>query len=146
MKIFAAREEDAHQGWVWLEEALLPARSVIKISNPQNKKSVYCEAMQIDKNFRDQYNQARRYEIENASNALVIGAWYRSGLGILETQIDVELEVSACNSCWGKFKACTGHPQVVVRLAAKLGGISLALGIVGLILGIAGLIVGLMGV
>ena len=70
------------------------------------------------------------------SNALVIGAWYRAGLGILESKTEVALEVSACNSWWGQFKACTGHPQVVVRLAAWLGGIGLALGIVGLILGI----------
>lgn len=136
MKIFAAREEDAHQGWVWLENDSLPARSVIKIRNSQNRRTVYCEAMQIDKNFLKQYNQAPRHTIEDHSNALVIGAWYRAGLGILQSQTEVSLKISACNSWWGQFKACTGHPQVVVRLAAWLGGIGLALGILGLILGI----------
>ncbi len=136
MKIFAARDEDAHQGWVWLQEASLPARSVIKISNPQTGKSVYCEAMQIDTNFLTQYNQAPRFTIDEPSKALVIGAWYRAGLGGIQSQTEASLNVSACNSWWGRFKACTGHPQVVVRLATWLGGIGLALGIAGLILGI----------
>ncbi len=136
MKIFAAREEDAHQGWVWLQEVSLPARSVVKITNRNSKKTVYCEAMQIDTNFLKLYNQSPRISIKEPANALVIGAWYRAGLGGIQSQSDVALEVSACNSWWGRFKACTGHPQVVIRLAAWLGGIGLVLGVVGLILGI----------
>lgn len=136
MIIFAAREEDAHQGWVWLQDASLPTRSVVKITNPVTKKTVHCEAMQIDMNFLKQYNQPPRFEIKEPSKALVIGAWYRAGLGGIPSQSEVSLEVSACNSWWGQFKACTGHPQVVVRLAAWLGGIGLILGIVGLALGV----------
>jgi hypothetical protein len=136
MKLFAAREEDAHQGWVWLQDATLPARSVVKIENLLSGKSVYCEALQIDDNFLKQYNQSPRISITDAAGALVIGAWYRAGLGGIESQTEVNLRVSQCNSLWGQFKACTGHPQIIVRLAAWLGGIGLLLGIIGLVLGV----------
>jgi len=136
MKLFAALEEDAHQGWVWLQRNSLPARCVVKVKNLQNSRSVYCEALQIDDNFLKQYNQSPRFTITQPSEALVIGAWYRAGLGDVQTQSKVPLEVSACKSWWGQYKACTGHPQVVVRLPAWLGGIGFVLGVIGLILGI----------
>lgn len=140
MKLFAAREEDVHQGWVWLQDATLPSRCVIKIENPQSRQSVYCEALQIDQNFLKRYNQPHRSPIGQPTDALVISAWYRAGLGDLKTQTDVSLKVSACNSWWGQFMACTGHPQIIVRLAAWLGGIGLVLGIIGLVLGVVSML------
>ena len=136
MRLYAAREDDAHQGWVWLHDSALSPRSVVKISNPQGSKAVYCEALQIDDNFLKQYNQLPRISIAQPSQALVIGAWYRAALGGLQPQTDVPLQVSACNSWWGKFRACIGHPQVVVRLASWLGVLGLALGVIGLVLGV----------
>lgn len=136
MMLFAAREDDAHQGWVWLQDATFPARAVVKIVNSANGKKIYCEALQIDLNFLKQYNQSPRFSITNASNTLVIGAWYRASLGNLHSQKEVNLQVFQCNSWWGRFMACTDHPQVVVRLAAWLGGIGLLLGIIGLLLGV----------
>jgi hypothetical protein len=139
MEIFAAREEDSHQGWVWLQSPDLPARSVVKITNLATRRSVYCEALQIDSSFLKGYNQPPRLTITNPQNALVIGAWYRAGLGGVSTQSDAPLTVRSSNSWSGQFLACIGHPQVVVRLAAWLGGIGLVLGIIGLGFGIASL-------
>lgn len=51
MKLFAALREDTQQGWVWLQDSCLPARSIVKITNPANGNVVYCEALQIDNNF-----------------------------------------------------------------------------------------------
>jgi hypothetical protein len=136
MKLFAAREEDAHQGWVWLQNNYYPPRSVVKIKNPLNGRSVCCEVLQIDKNFLERYNKPPRASIINPSEALVIGAWYRAQLGEIQSQSEVPLEVSACNSWWGKFRACSSHPQIVVRLSVWLGGTSLVLGIIGLVLGV----------
>ena len=136
MKLFAALLDDAHQGWVWLQDPALPARSVVKITNPANGKSVYCEALQIESNFLAQYNQSPRHTITAPSSSLVIGAWYRAGLGGLRAQSNVQLSIEAANSWWGMFAACIHHPQIVVRLAAWLGGIGLVLGIIGLVLGV----------
>ncbi len=136
MKLFAAREDDAHQGWVWLQRSSLPARSVIKIRNPMNGNCVYCEALQIDDNFLKNYNQSPRFTITQPSDTIVIGAWYRAMLGGIQSQAELPLEITTCNSWWGQFKYCTGHPQVVVRLATWLGGIGLLLGLIGLVLGI----------
>lgn len=138
MKIYAAREEDAHQGWVWLQRPDLPPRGVVCIVNPANKAKVHCEALQIERNFLDNYNQAPRWTISDPGSALVIGEWFRAKLGI-KTQEDTQLQILPCRTWWGQFKACTDHPQVVVRVAAWLGFVGLVLGLVGLVLGIISL-------
>lgn len=135
MRIFAALREDIQQGWVWLQIPNLPSRSIVKITNPNNGKSIYCEALQIDQNFLDFYNQPNRIAISDPQNALVISGWYRAGLGDLSTKSDVHLCVNPCNSSWGKLRACLHHPQIIVRVAAWLGLISVALGLVGVALG-----------
>lgn len=139
MLIFVAREEDAHQGWVWLKRPEFPARSIVKITNPATGRSVHCEALQMDTNFLNEYNQSPRYSITEPSDSLVISGWYRSALGGLTPQSDSLLEIKQSNSWWGHYKSCADHPQIVVRLATKLGGMGFLLGIVGLILGIASL-------
>lgn len=133
-KIYAAREEDAHQGWVWLQQPGLPPRGVVCIVNPATKVKVHCEALQIDSNFLDRYNQPPRLTINDPASALVISEWFRAKLGI-KTQEHAQLQIRPCKNWFGHFKACTDHPQVVVRVAAWLGGIGFALGIVGLVLG-----------
>lgn len=135
MKLFAALREDTQQGWVWLQDPSLPARSVVKIKSSDNGKTVYCESLQIDANFLSAYNKSPRITISNPQDALVISGWYRAALGGLPTQSDVSLEIKPCNSWWGKFKACIHHPQTVVRVAAWLGLISVALGLLGAALG-----------
>jgi hypothetical protein len=136
MKLFAARQEDAHQGWVWLQNADLPARSVVKIKNLENQKAIYCETLQIDANFLAQYNVPPRKRIDRPSEALVISDWYRIKLGGLQTQVEVSLEIVPRNFWFGPFIACIEHPQLAVRLASWLGGIGLVLGVIGFILGI----------
>ena len=136
MKIFAAREEDAHQGWVWLQNPNFSTRSIIKITNPKNGQCVYCEALQIESNFLKKYNQPPRIPIDEPTSALVIGEWFRDGLGGLETQFEFPLQIVQCNSSWARFRACTHHPQIIVRVAAWLGGIGLVLGLIGFILGV----------
>lgn len=139
MKLFAARAEDVHQGWVWLQDSTFPARCIVKITNPSNGRSVYCEALQIEENFLAQYNQGRRIFITAPTSSLVIGAWFRAGLGGVQTKSEIPLKIRPCRSWWAQFKACTDHPQVVVRLAAWLGGVGFVLGIIGFLLGLVSL-------
>ena len=140
MKLFAALREDVHQGLVWLKDDQLPARGVIKIINPANRKSVYCEALQIDNNFLEIYNKSSRLTITDPTSSLVLSGWFRAKLGGLTTQSEVLLSIKPSNCLWGKFKACTDHPQTVVRVSAWLGGIGLFLGVVGLVIGVLSLI------
>jgi hypothetical protein len=139
MKLFAALREDTQQGWVWLQDSSLSARHIVKIKNPANGKVVYCEALQIDKNFLDAYNQSPRINIDKPQSALVINDWYRTMLGGLLTQSEVSLSVKPASNWWGQFRACIGHPQIIVRVSVWLGSIGLLLGVIGLVLGILSL-------
>ena len=136
MKIFAALQDDMHQGWVWLQDPQLPTRCVVKITNPANRRSIYCEALQIERNFLAEYNQARRISISNPASAIVMGHWFRAGLGGLESQSEVPLIVTRAWPLWGHLKACMQHPQIVVRIATWLGLAGLLLGVTGALLGL----------
>ena len=139
MKVFAALRDDSHQGWVWLQKPELQARSVVKITNCATGKSVYCEALQIDTNFLSEYNQSSRFSITDPSASIVLSYWYRAALGGIETQLDLAFIVKPANCLWGRFRACTHHPQLVVRVAVWLGLVGVILGFFGVLLGIASL-------
>jgi hypothetical protein len=132
--VFAAHRDDAHQGWIWLDEPALPVRSIVKITNPASGRHVYCEALQIEANFLRRYNRTGegRQRIVNSASALVVGKWFRFKLGDLATRSQVSLRVSLANTSVGRFRACVDHPQVIVRIAAWLGFIGVALGLLSL--------------
>ncbi len=130
LKIYASRDDDISEGFVWLKDASLPSRCVVKITNPVARRSVFCEALQIEGNFLRLYNQSPRFFIDadKPESAIVVSAWYRAHLGNLETQQEYVLEVANANSSWGKLRSCMQHPQLVVRVAVWLGLISVGLG------------------
>ena len=136
MKIYASSMDDLAEGIVWLQRSGLPPRCVVKITNGEAGASVFCEALQIEKNFLDTYNQSPRFRIDEPESAIVMSAWFRARLGGLETQKSYLLTIDPANNASGKLRACFHHPQVVVRVAAWLGVISVGLGVVGLLLGI----------
>lgn len=121
---------------MWLHKPGLPPRCVVKIKNPENGRIVFCEALQFDDNFLQQYNQDSRHKIDSKESSIVMSGWYRARLGGLETQREYALEITDAHSCWGKMRTCMHHPQTVVRVAVWLGLLSLALGLVGMVLGI----------
>lgn len=135
LKVFASTVEEAQQGWVWLESPSLPPRSIVKLTNIDADKSVYCEALQIDGNFLSHYNKPHRINITAPASSIVMNGWYRSRLGNLAKQSDAQITVEAANGHWGRFMACTHHPQVVVRVAAWLGFVSVMVGAIGVLLG-----------
>ena len=112
---------------------------MVKITNSASRKSVYCEALQIDENFLAHYNQSPRRNISDRACAVVMNEWYRSRLGCSDTQTEYPLEIKRANHLCGKFCACIQHPQIVVRLATWLALLGLALGVIGVLLGIAAL-------
>jgi hypothetical protein len=46
-----------NEGWVWLSNHGYAPRSIIKIKNKSNGAVVHCEALEIDDNFTQEYNQ-----------------------------------------------------------------------------------------
>lgn len=55
-RVLAAIRDDLNQGWVWVTNSGLDSRSVVKITNKKNGKSVYCECLEIDDNYLLNYN------------------------------------------------------------------------------------------
>jgi hypothetical protein len=135
MRIFPMLREDVHQGVVWLTRPGMASREVVKITNTISKKSIHVEALKFEDNFLNAYNQPGRAKIADPANSLVIGGWHRALLGDLPTKEDVAITIESSGGWWGRFQVCVDHPQTVVRVAAWLGAIGLALGVVGAVLG-----------
>jgi hypothetical protein len=135
MKIYASLDDDISEGFVWLKKSDLPHRCPVKIRNPENRRSVFCETLQFEQNFLRRYNQPPRITIANEESSIVMSTWYRARLGGLETQKEYPLEVTGAG-WWGKMRACMDHPQLVVRVAFWLGVLSIVLGGIGVGLGI----------
>ena len=147
-RLFAALHEDIAEGFVWLQQEGLPARGIVKIARRSNgAKSIFCEALQLEKNFLTRYNndRERRCKIrsDDETSALVVNHWYRAKLGKpgppLETKTDYQLEITPANSLPGRLCACVQHPQLVVRVATWLGAIGIGLGFVGALFGVVGI-------
>ena len=124
-----------NEGWVWLTGFEFGPRSVIKITNKANNKSVFCERLEIDDNFTKEYNKTPRVFIDRNEKTAIINAWYRKRLGGIPTRTSHNLQIAEVNGWWGKFRANTDHPQMVVRLATWLATISVALGVISVGLG-----------
>jgi hypothetical protein len=136
VKLYASLDDHIGEGFVWLQRPSLPPRCVVKITNPESKRSVYCEALQLEENFLQRYNQSPRFTITNPASSIVMSGWYRARLGGLQTQREYALEVVEANSWCGKIRSCLHHPQIVVRVAVWLGIVSVALGALGVLLGV----------
>lgn len=92
MRIFASVRDEISEGFVWLQDAGLSPRCVARITSPE-KKTVYCEALQLEANFLKHYNQPPRLTIGDPGSVIVMSGWYRRRLGGLETQKDYALEI-----------------------------------------------------
>lgn len=133
-KVLASKYEDMNQGWVWIKGGKFPPRSIIKVTNNKNNKSIFCEYLEIDTNFINKYNQPGRLSIDSNENTIVLNAWYRNKLGAIETKINHDLQIKESNNWNGKFHASIQHPQVIVRLATHLASISIMLGLLSIFL------------
>ena len=135
-KVLASMRQDMNEGWVWVTGLDIEPRSIIKIKNKDKnrKQSVYCEYLEIDANYIREYNQPPRVNIKADEKTLVINGWYRKSLGGIGTGQNHDLQITPASGLWGKFRASTGHPQIVVRLATWLAIISVALGLLGVCL------------
>jgi hypothetical protein len=122
---FAALAEESNSGWVWLgETGELKSRLIVKIVHNGHK--VFCECRTIDGNFCNLYNHPPRISISgNPKKALVISQWYRSALGGIETQQEVDLDITPAKiPFWRAIRAAAHHPDLLTRLFTYLGVIA----------------------
>lgn len=140
-RVLAALRADMNEGWVWLGRTNVEPRAVVRISNKANGKKIYCECLEIDKNYLNEYNRLNengrpaRYRIEEReiSSVVTMNSWYRKKLGNLEKNEEYDLEVKELNNAYGKLLASLGHPQIIVRVAIRLGLWSVLLGVISVI-------------
>lgn len=132
-RILASLRADMNEGWVWLGKTRPEPRATIRIKNKTNGKKIYCESLEIDNNYLYEYNDPSRHHIEEKDiNAVIImNGWYRKKLGNLETNREYDLEVEEYNTAFGRLCASLDHPQIVARVATKLGLWSVLLGLLG---------------
>lgn len=130
-KVLASMHTEMNEGWVWVSNENFRPRSVIKIKHKNNKKSVYCEHLKIDDNFINIYNASIKEKINRIERTIVISQWYRGKLDI-DTKGRYDLQITPANCLWGRFRACTDHPQLVVRLSINLAILSVVLGILSI--------------
>ncbi len=138
LKTYAALSEDINNGWVWLPESIVTTRNTVKISNLATRKSVFCEALPAGDNYLKRHAKQAGYKIEDKSSAIIINEWYRTKLGIIKTQEIEHLEIVPCDNLCGQLRASLEHPQNIIRIASKLGILSVVLGILGICLGLKG--------
>ncbi len=134
--IFASKIEHIEAGGVWIGSPKLPPRTLICIKNEDTGRSVYCEGLFLDTNFIANYNQAARIHIKEPEKTIVISAWYRKSLGGIETQSDQKLTIKEATSAGSHLRAALQHPQQAMRIATRLGILSVILGIIGIGLGV----------
>ena len=133
-KVLASLREDMNEGWVWIANSKFEPRSVVKIKNHTNGKYIYCECLEIDSNYISIYNNPKRLRINEKENIITINSWYRIKLGSIKTKNIYDIEIKSANNFYGKFMSCMHHPQIVVRMATILAGLSIIMGIVSLLI------------
>lgn len=129
-RVLPALRADMNEGWVWLTRKNSEPRSIIQIKNKTDHKKIYCECLEIDKNYLTEYTG---YTIKETDLVITMNGWYRKQLGKLEKNKEYELEVKEYNNVYGKLMACLFHPQTIVRIATRLGLLSIAIGIVSVL-------------
>ena len=66
LRVYAAMHAHIGEGFVWLKDADPRPRRIVKITNRENGKQIYCEALRFDPNFTKVYNEgSARIKIED---------------------------------------------------------------------------------
>jgi hypothetical protein len=133
--VLRALHEDINSGWVWLDGRTSSSRCVIRITNKENRRRIYCEALEID----DYYLKHRDLEKDSPVKRVAVNEWYRNKLKV-EPCKEADLEIVNADNKLGKLKANCHHSQNIVRFSTYLAIISIVLGIISLILSILGII------
>ena len=136
-RIHTALHEETNNGWIWALYPQLQARSVVRITNPTNGRSVHCEYREIDKFFLKRFNQCKpdmANQMTMEENPIAISLWYRNALGIHGIGMDVDLELNPDRfKLLGIVRSGSQHPDMISRLATRLGVLGVWLGITSIV-------------
>lgn len=139
-RVHAALHEESTSGWVWSKVDNVESRSLVRIVSKTTNKSVICEYREIDSFFLHYFNARRRdgsQEMTMVERPVVISSWYRGALGIKGIGHDVELNITPVRLRWlGSIQGGCQHPDVVVRLATRLGVLGVWLGLTSVMMSV----------
>lgn len=135
-KVYVALHEEARECWVWLPFDSSLSADYVSIRYPGTGWSVVCERRVIDKNFRDVYNSAGgTIPLPDSGQFVVMNAWYRQRLGLLDTDPDVSLEIRDARGWLAMYRASRQHPSPAIRISICLALLSVFLGFIGFLAG-----------
>lgn len=141
--IHTAIHEESNNGWVWARIPGLRSRAIVRITNLENNRSVHCEYRKIDDLFLDHYNRFkpdRSRQMVLAEKPIMINLWYRSALGIERIDVDADLYFRPETfKVLGMIRAGSQHPDVITRLATRLGMLGVWLGMVSIVISLISL-------
>lgn len=136
-RVHTALHEESSSGWIWASRPELRARGVVRITNHANRRSIHCEYREIDTFFLKRFNRGKpdeASEMKMQENPIVISWWYRAALGILEIGKDVDLDLTPERlKLIGVIRAGSQHPDVITRLATRLGVLGVWLGVTSIV-------------
>lgn len=136
-RVHTALHEETNNGWIWAWYPQLHARSVVRITNLVTKRSVHCEYREIDKFFLKRFNQSKpdaANQMTTEENPIVISLWYRNALGIQGIGVDADLELDTEGfKLLGIIRSGSQHPDMISRLATRLGVLGVWLGITSIV-------------
>lgn len=150
--IYAALAQETNEGWIWISEPELPTRTLVKVHNPQTKRTVFCVSRHIDLSFLRDYNDQQKHntvKIQDPKTAIVISEWYRDALGGFPTtfrtpQTAAPPSLVITGQKWWSLiwpiRAACHHPESAVRIGTRLGVLGAWLGILGVALPILDLL------
>ncbi len=136
-----ALAEDVNAPYIWFSSLPCDSREIVKLTNTDKNKSIWCEVIKASENFVDRYNKnTRTINIVSTESCLIANEWYREKLGLKKnSQSNIKITVSKLPLFYRQLHASYKHPDNTVRLAVDLALVSVILGGVGLFLGIVSL-------
>ncbi len=132
-KIRDALDEHTDAGFVMLQLAGFKGKHIVSITNKENNKKIWCEAIEFGHHFCKKYNSKKRgKKIKEADNTIVINKWYGDKLDIETSDEDKEIALSIeLTGKVGALKAALTHANTLVRLATQIAIVFVVLGVVG---------------
>ena len=137
-KVFFALAGDILAPYIWVSDLQDKLRGeIVKITNHGNDKSVVCQVLLADENYKKRYDQSPL--TKNISNMkdpfVVMNRWYREDRLRITNVDDANLEIKPiCQWRWLELiRASFSHPDYSIRLAVYLAILSVILGFAGFI-------------